>query len=393
MRKCVLLILFLGLLVPGGVQAQSVWNKVFWKKSSSALKQESAGGRIIAPKKASKTLARRRAATFNKAKHVQKSDMANCMMYGEYPIKKISGWPFWFSNEGPYEDNALVQQLSRAAKKDYFIAAHNRAIARATDIRRQALRQMKENEKALTSRFYSPAPSKAPASDVASLVKDNQKYIFLGEVHFFPKIQQEIERTLLELRKKYPERKIFFLTEFLPNTETRAYRNKMNKYKRFSDYASIIRVADVLNMPVIGLDPIWLFNEKYPLMWVSKQNGLVEKEEMWHSVEVIRLRNQIWKQKVLALRELYPDALFVFHTGSSHVEYNAPFSLSAEFAPEETFVATFYPYQVTDNKPERSDLLDAFNSGLFAWRRFVAWPDAEMARVAGFNVRFKIPAL
>ena len=376
MRKCVLLILFLGLLVPGGVQAQSVWNKVFWKKSSSAVKQESAGGRIIAPKKASKTLARRRAATFNKAKHVQKSDMANCMMYGEYPIKKISGWPFWFSNEGPYEDNALVQQLSRAA-----------------DIRRQALRQMKENEKALTSRFYSPAPSKAPASDVASLVKDNQKYIFLGEVHFFPKIQQEIERTLLELRKKYPERKIFFLTEFLPNTETRAYRNKMNKYKRFSDYASIIRVADVLNMPVIGLDPIWLFNEKYPLMWVSKQNGLVEKEEMWHSVEVIRLRNQIWKQKVLALRELYPDALFVFHTGSSHVEYNAPFSLSAEYAPEETFVATFYPYQVTDNKPERSDVLDAFNSGLFAWRRFVAWPDAEMARLAGFNVRFKIPAL
>lgn len=393
MRKYVLLILFLGLLVPSGVQAQSVWTKAFWKKTASAAKQESAGGRVIAPKKAGKTLARRRAVTFDKAKKVQKSDMANCMMYGEDPIKKISGWPFWFSNEGPYEDNALVQQLSRAAKKDYFIAAHNRAIARAADIRRNALRRMKEEEKTLTERFHSPAPSKNPAADLVSFVQDKHKYIFLGEIHFVPNIQQEIEQTLVALRAKYPKRKIFLLTEFLPNIETDLYRTKMAKLKKFSNYSSIIRVADVLKMPVVGLDPVWLFNQKYPIMWVSQQSGLIEKEEMWHSVELVRLRNQIWKEKILALRELYPDALFVFHAGNSHVEYNAPFSLSAEFPAEETFVATFYPYEVSNNKPTRCDLLDAFNSGLFAWRRYVAWPDAQRARLAGFNVRFKIPAL
>ncbi len=379
------------LLLAGGAQAQGLFGKNFWKKVSSTAKQEASSGRTIAPKQAQKVLARRKSNSFTKAQTVHKGDMSGCMLYGEDPICKIKGWPFWSSNLGPYEENTLVQQLSRAAKRDYFVAAHNRAVLRAADVRRNALKAMKANEKALTSGFYSPAPSQNPAQDLAARVKDTHKYIFLGEVHFVPVIQQEIENVLVALRKKYPKKQIFLLTEFLPNTDTAIYRQKLSN--KFSSYASIWRAADVLKIPVVGLDPVWLFNHDSPVMWVSKQSGLVEKEEMWHSVEVLRLRNQIWKQKVLEMRALYPDALFVFHTGASHVEYNAPFSLSEQFPKQETFVSTFYQYEVHNTKPVRCDLLDAFNRSVFAWRRFVAWPTADMARLAGFDVRFKIPVL
>ena len=61
-------------------------------------------------------------------------------------------------------------------------------------------KQVKANEKALTSGFYSPAPSQNPAQDLAARVKDTHKYIFLGEVHFVPVIQQEIENRHQEMR-------------------------------------------------------------------------------------------------------------------------------------------------------------------------------------------------
>lgn len=125
-------------------------------------------------------------------------------------------------------------------------------------------------------------------------------------------------------------------------------------------------------------------------MWVNKPNGTTEKEKMWFSPEVLRVRNLIWKKEIDRLRSQYPDAVFIFHTGATHVTYTESFSLSVLFPKDETFVATFQPYEIYNNQPARSDLLDAFNPEQFASKRFIVWPNPDMARIAGFDARFKL---
>lgn len=386
MKKITLLFLFCALFYPARLPAQSVWQKAFWKKLFSS-ESASPSPRFISTKQAEKLLVERKALSLSKAQRACTGEMGECMFYGEAPIHRIEGWPFSFSQAGPYEDNELFQTLSRSAKKNYFISAHNRAVSRTAAARKNALKRMAQAKEDLMTGFDDLGAGDSPAKSLVSLIKENHKYIFLGEIHRFPAIQSTIKSFLQAYRASNPKQQIFLLTEFLPNTDTASYRWKLRK---FPQYYAIWQTADVLKIPVIGLDPLWVFKKNYPVMWVNKPNGEVEKEQMWFSPEVLRIRNLIWKKEIDRLRAQYPNAVFLFHTGAAHVEYTEPFSLSNLFPKEETFVATFQPYEIYNDEPARCDLLDAFNPTQFAGRKSVFWPDADLARVAGFDVRFKL---
>ena len=386
MKKLVLIFLLAGLCFPSGADGQSLWKNAFLRKTSGISSKE-ATRQLTITKKASKVLTARKKASIQKAQEACQGSLSGCVLYGESPIKKIKGWPFLFSSSGPYDDNKMLQWLSRSAKKDYFVAAHNRAAVKAVSVRKKALERMQGEKIRLVSGFYSPSVRKPAAEELANVLTENHKYIFLGEMHNFPEIQKTIEQFLVHYRARFPEKQIIFLTEFLPSTETETYRRRLARV--FSPYADVWRMAEVQKMSVVGLDPLWLFKHDSPVMWVLK-NNMVEKEQMWYSLEITRQRNQLWKQQIDALRAQYPDAVFIFHTGATHVDYTEPFTLSKQFPQKETFVATFYPYEKHGSWVARCDLLDAFNPSLFAWRKMIVWQDADLARIAGFNARFKI---
>lgn len=384
MKKWFFIFLLCAVLFPAEAHSQAVWKKAFWKKIFSA--EEESARRAITVKQANKLLLERKRLSLKKAQQVCSGEIGECMLDGEAPVHRIKGWPFSFSQSGPYEDNELFQTLSRSAKRNYFIAAHNRAVSRTAVARRNALKRMNEAKEDLMKGFYSPT-AVYPGRELVSIVQEKHKYIFLGETHGFPVIQEAIKDFLQEYRLRFPKRQIILLTEFLPNTQTAAYRWKLRK---FPQYYSIWQIADILKIPVVGLDPVWLLNKNFPVMWVNKPNGTTEKEKMWFSPEVLRVRNLIWKKEIDRLRSQYPDAVFIFHTGATHVTYTESFSLSVLFPKDETFVATFQPYEIYNNQPARSDLLDAFNPEQFASKRFIVWPNPDMARIAGFDARFKL---
>lgn len=383
MKRFLFILLLAGIPLAG--QGQGIWKNALQK---AAAGQKAASHRVLVTKNAGKILAARKKASIQKAQTACQGNMSGCVLYGESPIKKIKGWPFLFSSSGPFDNNEILKSLSRSAKKDYFVAAHNRAAAKAVAVRKQALERMQGEKIKLTNGFYSPVKRNSPAQELAALMNDQYKYIFLGEMHHVPAIQKEVEQFLVQYRSRYPDKQVIFLTEFLPNTQTREYRRRLSRV--LIPYADIWRTAEVLKMPVVGLDPVWLFKHNSPIMWVFKDNSL-EKEQMWYSLEITRQRNQLWRKTIEALRAKYPKAVFIFHTGATHVEYNEPFSLGRDFPKEETFVATFYPYERHGNWVSRCDLLDAFNPTTFSWRKMIVWKNADLARVAGFNARFKVP--
>ena len=155
MKKWFFIFLLCAVLFPAEAHSQAVWKKAFWKKIFSA--EEESARRAITVKQANKLLLERKRLSLKKAQQVCSGEIGECMLDGEAPIHRIKGWPFSFSQSGPYEDNELFQTLSRSAKRNYFIAAHNRAVSRTAAARRNALKRMNEAKEDLMKEFYSPS--------------------------------------------------------------------------------------------------------------------------------------------------------------------------------------------------------------------------------------------
>ena len=217
-----------------------------------------------------------------------------------------------------------------------------------------------------------------------SQVHPHTDYLLLGEVHREPAVQRNIATFIQHLRQRFPQRTIFMFSEFLP--QDIPWEQVLSLPRFPIPYIRVWTECSFANIPVVGLEPNFVVDMPYPLI-VSAESlalpgSMQHTKPMWATVEGTRLRNQHWMKLLHQYRQEYPDALFVVHAGTAHVEYNEPYSLGSQLAKERTQVFTFeVPHQPSDfHQLTNHHFKD----------RILQFQNKKLSHMAGFDISIKI---
>ena len=393
MHKLLLLCLLL-LLTISPLHAQRTWEKL-WKTAMSKPTQSKTK---LMDLNISRQLDLRMNQTFRQAKQAQMQLPPNSKIMMGNPILQI------FNTEELHAHELYPQQtfLTNSAQTGkYLVARNNRLFVQEIRRTKQVLAQINEN---LPRMRQEAVETEQPADAVdwlANLLPPTTTQLFIGEIHGYPEIHQFVARLTQELRLKQPTRKIILFTEFLPENFkwTGQYPHISEVPEIFSEYYSVWRQALKAGIPTIGLELPAVMNSACHVRYLNKK-GTLNKKMVWDSLEGIRLRNEHWKKTLSAYRAQYPDALFIIYTGAAHCLYNRSFTLAS--TEEQTFVSILYPDQYTsfvDSGPFAYTLvakpmpgpLERLVDQLDFERPIIKWQSPDLAPIAGFDVRIKLP--
>ena len=169
----------------------------------------------------------------------------------------------------------------------------------------------------------------------------NVDYIYVGEVHEHPRIQQEIVEFITSLPKIYPNRKIFVAAEYVPDAHYTAPINGdlpdllfVENKEHLADllgtaYPQAAHLEKVLDsgISLVGLDPANLIVHQIAQEMVEagiQKNAdlfLAAYDKINGSDFGMSMRNNVWRQHIAQLRERFPDALIVVYGGAGHIAY------------------------------------------------------------------------
>ncbi|MBR2081796.1 MAG: hypothetical protein IJ876_02115 [Elusimicrobiaceae bacterium] len=162
--------------------------------------------------------------------------------------------------------------------------------------------------------------------DYAALIPATVRKIFVGEEHNQPAIYKAFENMVFQYQKKFPERKIIVLTEFVSDRllpwqkpgkpvgrlEMPLRRNS-NKFTFFNKF---IRAG----IQVIGLENVGYIKDHESLITPS--------ESQYESVYGMQERNAHWRHIISYVADNNPDAVLFIYAGNMHTHYRAPFTLA-----------------------------------------------------------------
>ena len=222
-------------------------------------------------------------------------------------------------------------------------------------------------------------PQEQDMAWLANQITDKTKYLLIGEMHA-REIKYQVSDLLNELRRRHPTHEIFLFTEFLS-----------------SDQIGNHSFTPVRQIKVVGLEPAFVLENRrtelqYKTLAEDKKTLPISlSQNVWESLEGIRLRNARWLTVIQDYRRRHPQALFVIYAGARHLSYNEPYSIGMALAGPETFTATLYPASTKQN--EKVTLLtsdfDEVTRGEFL-DRVLQFQDDKLSKLAGFDVRLRI---
>ena len=335
----------------------------------------------------------------------------HAMIYGE-PV-------YAFRADRPFSPRTLYPEYnflrtSRQAQ-NYMLARNNRLFSQEVVRLDQTIwPQLDQHLSALQQTGEQLPQPLDPLGWMAQQVQQRKPDIlFIGEVHNFPEIQESIRQFLLSLRELFPTRPIVVLTEFLPEEyqwqlaeqfilpgEKQYFlQHNVPQYLQ-EDYRPIWDDIVQQDVRVIGLEPNRVLQDGSKIKYATREGDLLQ-QEIWTTLEGMRLRNQAWQKIIEKYRKANPEALLIVYTGAAHCLYNAPFSISSQYGPK-AFVLTFYPSRrvlVKTNSDNQSvaattsltDPLERLTNFTKSFPQTVLLLDRpDWARTAGFDGRIKI---
>ncbi len=162
--------------------------------------------------------------------------------------------------------------------------------------------------------------------DYASLIPPQARKIYIGEEHNQPTIYRAVEALLLAYRKKYPQRPVILLTEFVSDRlfpwgkpGARVPQLEMPLRRNNEDFDFLNRLMDN-GVDVIGLeDTLYFQDHAQPFNATAKETS---------SVYGMQERNAHWRQIIDEVSRQNPQAVLFIYAGVMHTHYRAPFSLS-----------------------------------------------------------------
>ena len=370
------------------------------KRLSNKLKSTRVGrafGKLAQTERFSRILDKRLRTSFETARELQKQHPQHIDFLGE-PIRRVRR-----AKDMPthrvYADKPFL--TTRRQTANYMAAKSNRAYLKESKHVLEWIKQLKN---------HLPQMQKA-ARQTADLQAENfipwlteqiparTTTLFVGEMHGFKEIHQSVEMLLISLHEQNPNREIILFTEFLPkdfqwSEDVRPYSLAL------PDYAPIWQQAARKGIPVIGLEEEVSFYDFCDVEGIDPQ-GNVKVISQWAHLEGMRIRNESWTDTLTAYRKKYPHALFVVYTGAAHSSYYFPYSLSTALHNERPFVLTLYPdkYFKLNGRgligqmvaATHEEPLEALTKHIMFKQAVLQFKDPELSRLAGFDVRLKIP--
>lgn len=221
----------------------------------------------------------------------------------------------------------------------------------------------------------------ARSADLVSLIPSSAKFIFLGETHHQPAIEKQILYILARYHKRYPEKKIILLTEFVLDTNVSLLPKEMDA--RVTSKRDFFNLLMKWRIPVFGLEEPLAYSQAAQELFTEKAGTAF----LSSTALAVRTRNQHWVKQIKAMHEAYPDMVFFIYAGLGHTEYNFPSSVAAAFPEKETFAMDFFV-----GRRLRFTPFDRAFSGVFSGPGVWYWKDTKYARLAGFDVSVILPA-
>lgn len=242
-----------------------------------------------------------------------------------------------------------------------------------------------------------------PIDWLAQHIPAQTTLIHIGELHNIKETYQAVMHFLDALRQQNPAKPIVLLTEFLPENFRWTYTTP-DKLLDLPEYAPIWRRAAQNNIPVIGLDPSFTFYDRCNVAF-HLSDDITHVSSQWTHLEGVRLRNERWAKVIQSYRAENPDALFVVYDGAAHSLYNHPFALPAQLPGEQSFVVALFPHEIVEADPQSRFASLVENVRLVRFKEplefilpqaqftqpLVYLPDPHLARLAGFDVRIRLP--
>lgn len=229
---------------------------------------------------------------------------------------------------------------------------------------------------------------------LARQLPDDLLYLLLGEYHLCPEVQPQIAEIVSSVGKRFQNRQIILFTEFLMDgkiwDEASAEPPEMDSSK----YRIVWTTAQTCHIPSIGLEPAFEAANDTRLYYRSPHSkswwAASRQQNVWASLEGVRLRNEKWLKTLQEYRHLYPEALFIVYAGAAHVAYNEPYSIGVTLGGPKTRVISIYPNYSLVEETTLSTPFDKITEGRFANIPVLNFTNQKLSRLAGFDYSIKV---
>lgn len=161
-------------------------------------------------------------------------------------------------------------------------------------------------------------------------------YIYVGEVHYNYKVQEELLRFLHVVKNRYPTRNIYLATEYVWETRDFSHLDEelplalatnqaQLEMLMGTDYAkptsAFLKKAIDMGIDVVGLEPCMAM--RFETQMHTQVTDPVRLRRLRHTYSASALgmqqRNEKWILHINQIRKMDPDALVVVHGGAAHV--------------------------------------------------------------------------
>lgn len=403
-KRIFVLLILVGLLIfPLHVEAGKKPTKPRKVKTVEPLRRTDVLNRYSDPaiqRRISNLLRKRVQTTFQQAANVHLSLGEHLRSHSAAPVSKMLELKNKRWRE-IYPDKPFLTTQRQAA--NYMLARSNRLFIREEERIVELSIDIWEHFPQLKEAAQNTPQVEEYVSWTVKQIPSKTNLLFLGEVHYVREIQQSIKEFIELLAQRRKGQKIFLFTEFLPENVHYTKENLQKTEEIFVSKREIWVSALENDIEVIGLEPSYVFGDRRTKTAELNAEGTAFGSlSQWGHLEGMRLRNEAWVRIIEKYRAENPDALFVVYTGSAHIKYNYPFTLSHTFANENPFVIALCPSHaikkvatldngeiVRDVVPYH-DMLEQIAIEEFA-QRAIQITDPELALLAGFDIRLKIP--
>lgn len=351
--------------------------------------------RNLRPRHVDHILDRRLRNSFKKAMEIQDENPLYLSFLGE-PVRRVHKTKK-MPSQTIYRNKPFLTTSPQTAK--YMAAQSNRLFMQESLRIREWIEQLKQHIPQMEEAARNTPHPEEPIVWLAQQLPTETTMLFVGEMHGFADIREGVETLLTTLRQRDRNREIILFTEFLPKG-SRWSGEVIGHPLALPDYIPVWEKAAHNHIEVIGLEPEIVLNDVCEVEGIDPR-GLVKNFSQWTHLEGMRLRNESWMETLQAQRQMHPDALFIVYTGSAHSAYYFPFSLStALLGKEKPFVATLYPDQLLreDGRAtseasfiRHKEPLESLTKHILFQQPFLQFKDPALARLAGFDVRIKVP--
>lgn len=261
----------------------------------------------------------------------------------------------------------------------------------------KALRQFVEQEKAFSANapeivgnIQSAVYRRVP---YAQFLPKDVDVLYIGEIHQELRVQTEIKNLILSLRDIYSDRKIYLAAESVSAVADKDFSTEDLLFSR-KDLSARLRETEELlgleylenlpsfdvvraaldeNIPVLGLE------DEGVLLWCASPEGCPyptakQYERFAVSLSGMQLRNQVFAEKITALRQTDPSALVVVYGGIDHFAYHQPDALSTLVGGKSFVIQVTVPNALPASNPLFKNIRESADIR----RRFNASPDAKL---------------